>query len=103
MADEQHTDDDPVFFDTLFHRKRKHGKWDTVDAPQLEGLVADTHAHLQLLADPALALARCAMHDVGFLCTISDVYEDGSTTYDQLSTWKHGAAVDIAKLVVHRC
>ena len=46
MADETQTD--PVFFDTLFHRKRKHGKWDTVDAPQLEGLVADTHAHLQL-------------------------------------------------------
>ena len=45
MADETQTD--PVFFDTLFHRKRKHGKWDTVDAPQLEGLVADTHAHLQ--------------------------------------------------------
>ena len=100
MADETQTD--PVFFDTLFHRKRKHGKWDTVDAPQLEGLVADTHAQLQLLDDPALALARCAAHGVGFLCTITDVYEDGPVTYDRLDAWRHEAAVDVAKLV-HRC
>ena len=100
MADETQTD--PVFFDTLFHRKRKHGKWDTVDAPQLEGLVADTHAHPQLLDDPALALARCAAHGVGFLCTITDVYEDGPVTYDRLDAWRHEAAVDVAKLV-HRC
>lgn len=100
MADETQTD--PVFFDTLFHRKRKHGKWDTVDAPHLEGLVADTHAHLQLLDDPALALARCAAHGVGFLCTITDVYEDGPVTYDRLDAWRHEAAVDVAKLV-HRC
>ena len=72
---------EPVFFDTLFHRKRKHGKWDTVDAPQLEGLVADTHAHLQLL---------------------NDVYEDGPVTYDRLDAWRHEAAVDVARLV-HRC
>ena len=93
---------EPVFFDTLFHRKRKHGKWDTVDAPQLGGLVADTHAHLQLLNDPALALARCAAHGVGFLCTITDVYEDGPVTYDRLDAWRHEAAVDVARLV-HRC
>lgn len=93
---------EPVFFDTLFHRKRKHGKWDTVDAPQLEGLVVDTHAHLQLLNDPALALARCAAHGVGFLCTITDVYEDGPVTYDRLDAWRHEAAVDVARLV-HRC
>ncbi|MFR1167145.1 MAG: nitrate ABC transporter substrate-binding protein [Adlercreutzia equolifaciens] len=73
MADETQTD--PVFFDTLFHRKRKHGKWDTVDAPQLEGLVADTHAHLQLLPDPSYALARCAAHKVEFVCTIVDAFE----------------------------
>ena len=102
MPDEQHTDVDPVFFDTLFHRKRKHGKWDTVDAPQLEALVADTQAHLQLLDDPALALARCAANGVGFVCTISDVHEDGSTTFDRLSAWEHEAAVDVAKLV-RRC
>ena len=93
---------EPVFFDTLFHRKRKHGKWDTVDAPQLEGLVVDTHAHLQLLNDPALPLARCAAHGVGFLCTITDVYEDGPVTYDRLDAWRHEAAVDVARLV-HRC
>ena len=69
---------------------------------ELEGLVADTHAHLQLLNDPALALARCAAHGVGFLCTITDVYEDGPVTYDRLDAWRHEAAVDVARLV-HRC
>ena len=64
--------------------------------------MADTHAHLQLLDDPALALARCAAHGVGFLCTITDVYEDGPVTYDRLDAWRHEAAVDVAKLV-HRC
>ena len=93
---------EPVFFDTLFHRKRKHGKWDTVDAPQLEGLVAATPAPLQRLHAPALALARCAAHGVGFLCTITDVYEDGPVTYDRLDAWRHEAAVDVARLV-HRC
>ncbi|MBC2888392.1 nitrate ABC transporter substrate-binding protein [Gordonibacter massiliensis (ex Traore et al. 2017)] len=102
MTDERQAETDPVFFDALFHRKRKHGKWDVVDAPQLEALVADTHAHLQLLDDPALALARCAANGVGFVCTISDVHEDGSTTYDKLDAWKHEGAVDTAK-IVHRC
>lgn len=91
--------EEPVFFDTLFHRKRKHGKWDIVEEPQLEGLVADTHVHLQLLRDPALILARCAAHGVGFLCTITDVYEDGLTPYDQLDAWKREAERNVAKLV----
>ena len=51
--------DEPVFRDLLFHQKRKHGKWREVEAPQLEGLVADTHAHLQLLADPVFLRALC--------------------------------------------
>ena len=97
MADEAQTD--PVFFDTLFHRKRKHGKWDVVDAPELEAPIADTHTHLQLLGDVPLALARCAKHKVDFLCTIVDVFEDGTTTFDQLSGWRHLAAVNVHRLV----
>ena len=100
MVDEQSAE--PVFDDPQFRQKRKHGRYRVVDAPQLEGPVADTHAHLQLLNDPALALARCAAHGVGFLCTITDVYEDGPVTYDRLDAWRHEAAVDVARLV-HRC
>ena len=56
---------EPLFRDALFRQKRKHGKFREVDAPRLEAPVADTHAHLQLLPDPALALARCAAHRGG--------------------------------------
>ncbi|HIW75435.1 MULTISPECIES: nitrate ABC transporter substrate-binding protein [Gordonibacter] len=94
--------DEPVFRDTLFHRKRKHDKWDIVDAPTLEAPVADTHTHLQLLPDPALSLARAAANGVVFVCTISDVYEDGAVTFDQLGEWEHAAGVNIGQLV-HRC
>ncbi len=103
MTDERHTDVDPIFRDALFHRKRKHGKWDVVEAPQLEAPVADTHAHLQLLPDPSLALARCAAHGVGFVCTIVDVFEDGSATFDELSTWKFQAASLMKDFGCWRC
>ena len=94
--------DEPVFRDLLFRQKRKHGKWREVEAPQLEALVADTHAHLQLLADPALSLARAGAHGVGFVCTMSDVYEDGADTFEQLKDWEHEAALNIGRLV-RRC
>ena len=47
MADDERQE--PVFDDPQFRQKRKHGRYRVVDAPQLEGPVADTHAHLQLL------------------------------------------------------
>ncbi|WP_080799725.1 nitrate ABC transporter substrate-binding protein [Arabiibacter massiliensis] len=97
MADDRRVEQ--VFHDGLFHRRRKHGKWDTVDAPALEAPVADTHAHLQLLAEPSLALARCAVHHVDFVCTIVDVFEDGSTTFDRLNSWKFEAAADAKQIV----
>ncbi len=80
---------EPPFRDALFRQKRKKGKWRVVEPPDppLEGPVADTHAHLQLLSDPVLELARCAAHNVEFVCSIIGVVEDGSTTFDQLDTW----------------
>ena len=84
MVDEQSAE--PVFDDPQFRQKRKHGRYRVVDAPQLEGPVADTHAHLQLLPDPSYALARCAAHKVEFVCTIVDVFEDGTTTMVQTNS-----------------
>ena len=55
---------DPVFYDALFRQKRKGGKWRVMPSPVLEGPVADTHAHLQMLADPACELARAGAHGV---------------------------------------
>ncbi|MEG0461694.1 nitrate ABC transporter substrate-binding protein [Gordonibacter sp.] len=90
---------EPVFRDLLFRQKRKRGEYREVAAPRLESYVADTHAHLQLLADPALSLARCAKHKVSFICTICDVYEDGSTTFDELDRWKLDAALQVRHLI----
>lgn len=90
MADDERQE--PAFDDPLFRQKRKHGKYRVVEAPQLEAPVADTHAHLQLLPDPSLALARCAAHKVEFVCTIVDVFEDGATTFERLNSWRFEAA-----------
>ncbi|WP_302963098.1 TatD family hydrolase [uncultured Adlercreutzia sp.] len=79
--------DEPIFYDAKFRQKRKGGKWREVEAPALEGPVADTHAHLQMLADPALELARAAAHNVRFVETIVDPADDGFATFDALPGW----------------
>lgn len=79
--------EEPMFRDALFRQKRKGGKWREVEAPTLEGPVADTHAHLQMLADPALELARAAAHNVRFVETIVDPADDGFATFDALPGW----------------
>lgn len=59
-----------------------------VVAPGFGGVtVADTHAHLDMLDDPALALARAALAGVGFIATVADVTEDAWRTYDELPSW----------------
>ncbi len=44
------------------------------------------------------ALARAGLHGVGFMCTVVDVYEAGTTTYDSLSKWNHEAALSMQRL-----
>ncbi len=81
-----------AFRDTKFRQRRKHGTWREVPAPELGHVVADTHAHIHLLSDPALSLARAAVHGVGFVCAIVDPVEDGWGTFDQVEAWKRRAA-----------
>lgn len=100
---DERRDQDPVFRDALFRQKRKKGAWRIVEPPVLEAPVADTHAHLQLLFDPALALARCAVHNVEFICTIVDAYEDGSTTFDDLHAWSFEAGVELRRIAPRCC
>lgn len=78
-----------AFRDALFRKKRKTG-WSYVESPYpvLEAPIADTHAHLLLLSDAPLSLARCAVHGVDFVCTIVDAYEDGDATYRLLDEWR---------------
>lgn len=81
-----------AFRDALFRRKRKSG-WQVQEAPfpLLEAPVADTHAHLALLTDVPLSLARCAVQGVGFVCTMVDAVEDGPATYDLVDAWRSEA------------
>ncbi len=74
---------DPVFVD---------GKGREIAAPDFGGLpIADTHAHLDMLENPALALARAALAGVGFIGTVTDVTEEAWRTYDELLSWQVNA------------
>lgn len=77
--------------DLLFYQKRKKEKCRFVEPPCLNGAIADTHAHLDMLSDPARALARSAYYGIRFICTIMDVQEDAQTTFDKLPDWLEGA------------
>ena len=72
----------PLEHDFKFYQRRKHDKWLEVPAPApaLEGPVADSHAHVHMLPDPAWELARCAANGVDLVCMIADPSEDGSPT-----------------------
>lgn len=73
----------PLFTD---HKGRELAGPDFGGAP-----VADTHAHLDMLDDPALALARAALAGVGFIATVADVTEDAWRTYEELPSWLSNA------------
>ena len=80
-----------------FYQRRKHDKWREVPVPEpaLEAPVADSHAHVHMLPDPAWELARCSANGVGFVCMIVDPSEDGPRPFDELESWK-AAAKDFA-------
>jgi len=52
--------------------------------------VADTHAHLQMLDDPAAALARCAWLGIGFVCCMVDPSESVDA-FRLLDGWRRDA------------
>ena len=89
---------EPEFFDSLFRKRKKNGEWKIVETPDLGVLAVDAHCHLQYQKNPGLALARAGLHGVGFMCTVVDVYEDDTTTYDSLSKWNHKAALSMQRL-----
>ena len=78
-----------------FYRRRKHDKWQQVETPALVSAgqrVADTHAHVHMLPDPAWELARCAANGVDFVCEICDPSEDALEPGAALREWREGAA-----------
>lgn len=76
-----------------FYQRRKHDKWRAVDPPMpaLEAAVADSHAHVHMLPDPAWELARCIANGVDYVCMIVDPSEDGSRPFDGLNAWRDEA------------
>ena len=66
-----------------------------VASPIIYTPIADSHAHLQMLPDPPLSLARAALHQVEFVETIVDVWEDG------LDDWAFKAAIEIRTIGRH--
>ena len=67
-----------------------------VETPDFAGPVADTHAHLDMLDDPGLALSRAARARVGFIATVADASEDAARTYDELPAWLARAREELA-------
>jgi len=57
------------------------------ELPRLGALTADTHAHLEMLDDPAGAIERAAMAGVGFIVTVVDVTETPEGTFGLLDSW----------------
>lgn len=92
-------DDIPQFDDLLFRQKRKHGKFREVEPPCVLGRVADTHAHVQLLANPALEVLRAAMYGVEFICDIVDIVEDDPAVFDAMNEWP-GQARELARTLL---
>ena len=70
-----------------------------VATPDFGGPVADTHAHLDMLEDPAGALAFAARAGVDFVATVADPVENAPRTYAELAGWRAAARAELAALV----
>ena len=58
-----------------------------VEVPRLGAKTADTHAHLDMLDDPAGALERAVVAGVMYIATVADVTEAPLGTFDALGAW----------------
>jgi len=63
-----------------------------LDVPRAASPLADTHAHLDMLEDPAGALARAALAGVSLVMTVVDPTEDADRTFRELDAWRSAAA-----------
>lgn len=72
------------------------GSGKTVVLPDLGAPTADTHAHLDMLSDPAGALVRAARARVTLVCSIVDLTEEPEVTLDGLPGWMRTATAALA-------
>ncbi len=99
----QQREEEPLFYDPFFRQRDKKGGWRIVDCPHLEASVADTHAHLHMLKNPALSLARAGANSVEFVCSIVDIFEDGVKPLEDLETWRLEGSFLIRRLARGGC
>ena len=63
-----------------------------VQPPDLQGVpLVETHAHLDMLEDPSLALARAAQVGITTVLTLADLSAKAELTYEMLDVWREGA------------
>lgn len=62
-----------------------------VELPRLGAQVADSHAHLSMLDDPAGALERAAIAGVMLIVTVADTTEAPRAVYESLPVWQKDA------------
>ena len=76
-------------FATFINSKKKE-----IELPDFKGqLVADTHAHLDMLDDPARALARAALASLGLVVTVTSIHERAVETCASIDAWRAQARV----------
>lgn len=85
-------------FEDEYFRKRKKHSYVIIDSPDAFTQIADTHAHLDMLPDPGLALARAGVHDVGFVEAMVDPSEGDIATYTDLDRWIERAELSVRKM-----
>lgn len=94
-------DIEPIFFDTNYHKRKKHNRWALVDDPFVakRSPLVDSHAHIHMLPNPGLAIARAGATSVQFLGLVTDPSEDGTVVFDSLDAWNMEAALLVRSLV----
>lgn len=63
-------------------------------------MIADTHAHLDMLADPVAALRNAAQVGVSLICTVVNVLNSPERTFDQLESWREAAGADAPEVAI---
>lgn len=78
-----------VFYDA----ELRDSKFRVVESPVFAPgtRIADTHAHLDMLHNPELVLARAAAHQVDFIVSVIDPTEDPRYTLENLEQWQLAA------------
>jgi TatD DNase family protein len=67
-----------------------------VELPEIGSPAADTHAHLDMLDDPAGALERAAIADVSYVVTVVDATEAPEGTFNNVQGWIDDATARLA-------